>query len=139
MTVSPTLAWTVFGLKTMFSIVTAVEVPAEPEPGVLDAAAGAGVELAAELELELADTCQVLPAQEKLSAVLADPAAAVREADPNILLTNYLTPESRMMIRRNVRARGTPTASPIATVSIHSACVTSAANSGSRSSILSAI
>jgi hypothetical protein len=32
-------------------------------------------------------------------------AAAVREADPNILLTNYLTPESRMMIRRNVRAR----------------------------------
>src|SRR5258706_5638624 len=32
-------------------------------------------------------------------------AAAVREADPNILLTNYLTPESRMMIRRNVRDR----------------------------------
>jgi hypothetical protein len=32
-------------------------------------------------------------------------AAAVREADPNIMLTNYLTPESRMMIRRNVRAR----------------------------------
>ena len=32
-------------------------------------------------------------------------AAAVREADANILLTSYLTPESRMMIRRSVRAR----------------------------------
>jgi uncharacterized membrane protein (UPF0182 family) len=32
-------------------------------------------------------------------------AAAVHEADPNILLTGYLTPNSRMMIRRNVRAR----------------------------------
>jgi len=32
-------------------------------------------------------------------------AAAVSEADPNILLTGYLTPESRMMIRRNVRER----------------------------------
>ena len=32
-------------------------------------------------------------------------AAAVHEADANILLTSYLTPESRMMIRRNVRAR----------------------------------
>ena len=29
-------------------------------------------------------------------------AAAVAEADPNILLTGYLTPNSRMMIRRNV-------------------------------------
>ena len=29
-------------------------------------------------------------------------AAAVAEGDPNILLTGYLTPESRMMIRRNV-------------------------------------
>lgn len=32
-------------------------------------------------------------------------AAAIREADPNILLTGYLTGESRMMIRRGVRAR----------------------------------
>lgn len=32
-------------------------------------------------------------------------AAAVAEGDVNILLTNYLTPESRMIIRRNVRAR----------------------------------
>ena len=32
-------------------------------------------------------------------------AAAVDQADPNILLTSYLTPESRMMIRRNVRER----------------------------------
>ena len=32
-------------------------------------------------------------------------AAAVAQADPNILLTGYLTPQSRMMIRRNVRAR----------------------------------
>ena len=32
-------------------------------------------------------------------------AAAVAQADPNILLTGYLTPESRMMIRRNVRER----------------------------------
>ncbi len=32
-------------------------------------------------------------------------AAAVREGDYNILLTGYLTPESRMMIRRNVRER----------------------------------
>lgn len=32
-------------------------------------------------------------------------AAAVREADPNILLTKYLTPNSRMMIRRGVRDR----------------------------------
>src|SRR6185295_13393704 len=32
-------------------------------------------------------------------------AAAVREADANILLTSYLTPQSRMMIRRNVGAR----------------------------------
>ncbi len=31
--------------------------------------------------------------------------AALREGDWNILLTNYLTPESRMMIRRNVRER----------------------------------
>jgi uncharacterized membrane protein (UPF0182 family) len=29
-------------------------------------------------------------------------AAAVAQADPNILLTGYLTPDSRMMIRRNV-------------------------------------
>jgi uncharacterized protein len=32
-------------------------------------------------------------------------AAAVSEGDPNILLTNYLTPDSRMMIRRNVLER----------------------------------
>jgi len=32
-------------------------------------------------------------------------AAAVREGEPNILLTNYLTPNSRMMIRRKVRER----------------------------------
>ncbi len=32
-------------------------------------------------------------------------AAAIAHADPNILLTGYLTPESRMIIRRNVRAR----------------------------------
>jgi len=34
-------------------------------------------------------------------------AAAISEADPNILLTSYLKPESRMMIRRNVRERMT--------------------------------
>lgn len=32
-------------------------------------------------------------------------AAALHEADPNILLTNYLTAESRMMIRRSVHER----------------------------------
>ena len=32
-------------------------------------------------------------------------AAAIREGEPNILLTNYLTPNSRMMIRRKVRER----------------------------------
>jgi uncharacterized membrane protein (UPF0182 family) len=32
-------------------------------------------------------------------------AAAIREAEPNILLTNYLTPNSRMMIRRRVQDR----------------------------------
>jgi uncharacterized membrane protein (UPF0182 family) len=32
-------------------------------------------------------------------------AAALSEADPNILLTSYLTPQSRMMIRRRVRER----------------------------------
>jgi len=32
-------------------------------------------------------------------------AAAVAEGDPNILLTGYLTPQSRMMIRRNLIAR----------------------------------
>ncbi|MCL6545943.1 MAG: UPF0182 family protein, partial [Bryobacteraceae bacterium] len=32
-------------------------------------------------------------------------AAALRQGDYNILLTQYLTPESRMMIRRNVRER----------------------------------
>jgi uncharacterized membrane protein (UPF0182 family) len=32
-------------------------------------------------------------------------AAAIEQADPNILLTSYLRPESRMMIRRNVVAR----------------------------------
>ena len=32
-------------------------------------------------------------------------AAAISQGDPNILLTNYLTPESRMMIRRRVRDR----------------------------------
>ncbi len=32
-------------------------------------------------------------------------AAAIQQAEPNILLTNYLTPASRMMIRRRVRER----------------------------------
>jgi len=32
-------------------------------------------------------------------------AAAIAQADPNILLTGYLTPKSRMIIRRNVIAR----------------------------------
>jgi uncharacterized protein len=32
-------------------------------------------------------------------------AAAIREGEPNILLTNYLTPNSRMMIRRKVSDR----------------------------------
>ena len=32
-------------------------------------------------------------------------AAAIAKGDPNILLTGYLTPQSRMMIRRNVIAR----------------------------------
>ena len=32
-------------------------------------------------------------------------AAAIREGEPNILLTDYLTPNSRMMIRRRVRER----------------------------------
>jgi uncharacterized membrane protein (UPF0182 family) len=32
-------------------------------------------------------------------------AAAIREGEPNILLTEYLTPNSRMMIRRRVRER----------------------------------
>ena len=32
-------------------------------------------------------------------------AAAIDQAEPNILLTNYLTPNSRMMIRRRVRER----------------------------------
>ena len=32
-------------------------------------------------------------------------AAAIAQADPNILLTSYLTPKSRMIIRRNVIAR----------------------------------
>jgi uncharacterized membrane protein (UPF0182 family) len=32
-------------------------------------------------------------------------AAAVQQGDPNILLTGYLTPQSRMMIRRDVRER----------------------------------
>jgi uncharacterized protein len=32
-------------------------------------------------------------------------AAAIEQADPNILLTGYLTPESRMMIHRTVRDR----------------------------------
>jgi len=32
-------------------------------------------------------------------------AAAIREGEPNILLTNYLTANSRMMIRRKVRGR----------------------------------
>jgi uncharacterized membrane protein (UPF0182 family) len=32
-------------------------------------------------------------------------AAAIRQGDPNILLTSYLTPESRMMIRRDVGQR----------------------------------
>ncbi len=38
-------------------------------------------------------------------------AAALREGDYNILLTGYLTPRSKMMIRRNVRARVTALAS----------------------------
>jgi uncharacterized membrane protein (UPF0182 family) len=32
-------------------------------------------------------------------------AAAIEQGDPNILLTSYLTPESRMMIRRTIRER----------------------------------
>src|SRR6185436_12046549 len=32
-------------------------------------------------------------------------AAAVQQGDPNILLTRYLTPQSRMLIRRNVARR----------------------------------
>jgi uncharacterized membrane protein (UPF0182 family) len=40
-----------------------------------------------------------------ISSFLMRLAAAVREADPNILLTSYLTPQSRMMIRRSVRTR----------------------------------
>jgi uncharacterized membrane protein (UPF0182 family) len=40
-----------------------------------------------------------------ISSPLLRLAAALREADPNILLTSILTPESRMMIRRNVKTR----------------------------------
>jgi len=40
-----------------------------------------------------------------ISSPLLRVAAAVREADFNILLTGYLAPESRMIIRRNVRQR----------------------------------
>ena len=39
-----------------------------------------------------------------ISSLLLRLAAAVSDGDWNILLTSYLTPESRMMIRRNVRA-----------------------------------
>lgn len=40
-----------------------------------------------------------------VSSMITRVAAALREGDFNILLTSYLTPESRMMIRRNVRHR----------------------------------
>jgi uncharacterized membrane protein (UPF0182 family) len=40
-----------------------------------------------------------------ISSLLMRTAAAVAEGDWNILLTSYLTPESRMMIRRNVTQR----------------------------------
>ncbi|MBK5292830.1 MAG: UPF0182 family protein [Acidobacteriia bacterium] len=40
-----------------------------------------------------------------ISSIFMRLMAALREADPNILLTSILTPESRMMIRRNVRNR----------------------------------
>ncbi len=40
-----------------------------------------------------------------ISSFLMRLAAAVREGEPNILLTGYLTPNSRMMIRRKVRER----------------------------------
>lgn len=40
-----------------------------------------------------------------ISSFLLRIAAALREGDYNILLTQYFTPESRMMIRRNVRQR----------------------------------
>ena len=40
-----------------------------------------------------------------MSSLFMRTAAAVSQGDANILLTNYLTPESRMMIRRKVRDR----------------------------------
>ena len=40
-----------------------------------------------------------------ISSLFMRTAAAVSRGDANILLTNYLTPESRMMIRRKVRDR----------------------------------
>jgi uncharacterized membrane protein (UPF0182 family) len=40
-----------------------------------------------------------------VSSFLMRLAAAVHEGEPNILLTDYLTPNSRMMIRRRVRER----------------------------------
>ncbi|MBZ5624882.1 MAG: UPF0182 family protein [Acidobacteriia bacterium] len=40
-----------------------------------------------------------------ISSFMMRVAAAVREAEPNILLTDYLTPNSRMMIHRKVRER----------------------------------
>ncbi len=40
-----------------------------------------------------------------ISSLFMRVAAAVQRGDANILLTNYLTPESRMMIRRKVRDR----------------------------------
>jgi len=40
-----------------------------------------------------------------VSSLLMRLAAAISRGDYNILLTTYLTPQSRMMIRRNVRAR----------------------------------
>jgi len=40
-----------------------------------------------------------------ISSFLMRMAAALREGEPNILLTKYLTPNSRMMIRRRVRER----------------------------------
>jgi uncharacterized protein len=40
-----------------------------------------------------------------VSSLLMRTAAAIAQMDPNILLTGYLTPQSRMMIHRNVIAR----------------------------------
>jgi uncharacterized membrane protein (UPF0182 family) len=40
-----------------------------------------------------------------ISSFLMRLAAAIREGEPNILLTSYLKPNSRMMIHRNVQER----------------------------------